>query len=372
MKAYGYLRACYLEARFDDILRSYPNEQVPEDDLTAWIFLAQIALCSEKYDEARNILSILDARYSGNPFILELLANTHIADGDFAAADAIYRRLEDRYTWPASLIRLSDAYVGQHYATTEWDDPAERFEWLNCSTARDAERLFVIGVDDRYARRYLPELLDSFTRTYPKGGWRLHIHLINPVSGTLDWIANRQRSGIPLCVTAEQQALRPTETADAHRIIEMRTYHACARFRILPRLLEYYARPLWVIDADMLALRPIDTLLAETGDASAHIGIVPGKGARCLSEYVWLSLSHYVPAPETLRFTRTLARQLNHQLACDHWGWGLDQTTFFAVLAWFKRHRPDFRIAHIPCSCVGEPDGQHPDAYFRSLVGSME
>jgi hypothetical protein len=372
MKAYGYLRTCYLDARFDDILQAYPDEQVPEDDLTAWIFLAQIALRSEEYDEARNILSFLDARYPRNPFVLELLANACIAGGDFATGDALYRRLEERYAWPASLIRLSDAYVGQHCTATEWDDPPERFEWLNRSAARDAERLFVVGVDDRYARRYLPDLLDSFARVYPEGGWRLHVHLINPAAGTLGWIASYRRSGIPLCVTAERQAFRPAETADAHRIVEMRTYYACARFRILPRLLEYYARPLWVIDADMLALRPIDTLLAETGDTSAHIGAAPlGKSARCLSEYVGLALGYYAPAPETLRFARTLARQINHQLACGHWGWGLDQTTFFAVLAWFKRHCPDFRMARIPRSCVVDKDGRHPDAYFLSLVGSM-
>jgi hypothetical protein len=197
--------------------------------------------------------------------------------------------------------------------------------------------------------------------------------LINPATETLDEIANHQRSGISLCVTAERQALRPSETADTHRIVEMRTYYACARFRILPRLLEHYARPLWVIDADMLALRPIDTLLAETGNTSAHIGIVSlGRRARCLSEYVWLALSYYAPAPETLCFARTLARQINHQLACDHWGWGLDQTTFFAVLAWFKRHHPDFRVVCIPWSCVADKDGRQPNACFRSLVGSME
>jgi hypothetical protein len=130
MKAYGYLRTCYLGARFDDILRSYPDEQVPEDDLAAWIFLSQTALRSGEHGEARNILSILDANHPGNPFIQELLANAWIASGDFATADAIYRRLEEHYVWPAGLIRLSDTYVGQHYASTEWDDPPDRFEWL--------------------------------------------------------------------------------------------------------------------------------------------------------------------------------------------------------------------------------------------------
>ncbi|MDR1936507.1 MAG: hypothetical protein LBS49_13190 [Candidatus Accumulibacter sp.] len=371
MKAYGYLRSCYLDARFDDIARTYPDERVPEDDLAAWIFLSQAALRSGEHDEARGILSILHARHPGNPFVQELLANALIAGGDFEAADAIYRRLEENYVWPAGLIRLSDIHVEQHYVSAQWDDPPERFQWLCRPASHDAAHVFVIGVDDRYARRYLPDLLDSLARVYPPGGWRLHIHLINPVSATRDWIVGLRQSGTPLCATTEHVAPRAAETSDTRRIVETRTYYACARFCVLPRLLEQYARPLWVIDADMLALRPVDTLLAEAGDPAPHIGIVPlGARARCLSEYIWLSVSYYSLAPATLRFTRTLARQINHLLACDQWGWGLDQTTFFAVLAWFERHHPDFRVARIPCSLVDDKDDKHSTAYFRSLVGS--
>ncbi|MDR2112515.1 MAG: outer membrane protein assembly factor BamD [Candidatus Accumulibacter sp.] len=375
MRAYGYLRTCCLDARFDDILRSYPDERVPEDDLAAWIFLAQVALRSGEHGEARNILSILDARHPGNPFVQELLANALIAGGDFATADAIYLRMAEHYAWPAGLIRLSDAHVGQHYASAEWDDPPERFEWLCRPPRLDATRLFVIGVDDRYAKRYLPGLLSSLARTYPQDGWRLHIHLINPAPETGDWIAGLRQSGTPLCATVERMAPRATETSDTRRIIETRTYYACARFRILPRLLEQYAQPLWIIDADMLARRPIDTLLAEAGDPAPHLGIIPLDGrarARCLYEEYYLSMSYYAPSPATLRFTRTLARQINHLLACDRWGWGLDQAAIFAVVAWFERHHPDFRIARIPRSFVSDIDKGHSDAYFHSLVGSVE
>jgi hypothetical protein len=216
-------------------------------------------------------------------------------------------------------------------------------------------------------------LLDSLARAYPQGGWQLHIHLINPSPETTDWIVSLRQSGTPLCATLERMTPRAAETSDTHRIIETRAYYACARFRILPRLLEQYAQPLWIIDADILALRPIDTLLTEAGDPTPHIGIIPlGKQAHCLSEYVYAAISYYAPTPMTLRFTRTLARQINHLLACDRWGWGLDQAAIFSVLAWFERHHPDFRAARIPCFFVSDKDHDHSAAYFRSLVGSTK
>lgn len=381
MKAYGLLRSSYLDSSFDDILRDYPDEQVPEDDLAAWITLAQAALRASKADDARHILSILHSQHPDNPFILELLANALIALPDYETADALYRQLETGYAWPASLIRISDQAIADYRSDPRWDTPAAHFSWLPwhaVDTPPDApaRRIFVVGVDDRYAHRYLPGLLDSLTRTYPDGAWLLHVHLVNPTPATLDWVRQLQQAGRAVAATSEQRAERPSETTDTRRIIEMRTFFACARFRVLPALLAHYASPLWVIDADMQAQRPIDTLFAETlaTDAAAPqgLGIVPMESlGRCVYEYIWLSLSYYAATPQTLDFTRTLARYINHQLADDHWGWGLDQAAFFAVLAWFERHEPGLEVARIPSACIADGLQNHPAAFFTSLVGSM-
>ena len=380
MKAYGILRSCYLDSSFQDIVHDYPDEQVPEHDLAAWITLAQAALRAGEHGEAQHILSILNADHPENPFVLELLANALIAGHDFAESDAIYRRLEKNFSWPASLIRVSDQTIASYHADVRWDDRPEQLSWMpfipagQVSADKD-RRIFVIGVDDRYAVRYLPGLLESLAQTYPDGGWLLHAHLINPTSETLDWIARLQKTGTPVAVTSETMLPRLAETSDTRRIVETRTYYACARFRVLPLLLEHYACPLWVIDADMQAQRSIDTLFAEAGQIKACNGlaVVPMEArGRCLYEYIWLSLSYYAPTPETLAFTRTLARYINHQLANERWGWGLDQAAFFAVLAWFERHVPDLEITRIPSTFVGDSLQSHPDAFFLSLVGSMQ
>ena len=379
MKAYGLLRSAYLDSGFNDILRDYPDEQVPEDDLAAWITLAQAALRVSKADDARHILSILHAQQPDNPFILELLANALIALPDYEAADALYRQLETGFAWPASLIRISDQTIGNYRSDPRWDTPPAHFSWLPWRAAETppdapARRIFVVGVDDRYAHRYVPGLLDSLARTYPDGAWLLHVHLVNPAPATLDWIRQLQQAGRPVAATSEQCAERPNETTDTRRIIEMRTFFACARFRVLPELLAHYACPLWVIDADMQAQRPIDTLFAETRQATAPrgLGIVPMESlGRCVYEYIWLSLSYYAATPQTLAFTSALARYINHQLADDHWGWGLDQAAFFAVLAWFERHEPALEVVRLPTACIADSLQNHPAAFFASLVGSM-
>ena len=379
MKAYGLLRSSFLDSSFNDLLLDYPDEQVPEHDLVAWITLAQAALRAGEHAEAQHILSILNAEHPENPFILELLANALIAGGDFATGDALYRQLETDFAWPASLIRVSDQAIESYRNESRWDDPPEQFSWLPFQAGTKVPgtktgRIFVVGVDDRYAQRYLPGLLESLTRTYPDGAWLLHVHLVNPARATLDWIARLQQAGTPVAATSEQRPVRPSETRDTRRTVEMRTYYACARFRVLPELLAHYARPLWVIDADMQAQRPIDTLFAETGQAEAGKGlvVVPMEArGRCLYEYIWLSLSYYAPTPETLAFTRTLARYINHHLANDHWGWGLDQAAFFAVLAWFERHVPALEVARISSACIADGLQNHPKAFFASLVGSM-
>ncbi len=375
LKTYGYLRTCLLDASLDEIYRAYPDEQIPTGDICTWIALAQVALRGGEGADAFAILDVLDKRDPDNPFVREFLANAHVARGDFAAADVLYRKLEDDYVWPAGLIRLADASFGADIDSPRWDEPPDRFSWIPCGNIDAKARIFVVGIDDRYAQRYLPDLIDSLTHTQAESPWLLHAHLVNPTQETLNWIAARQHAGTPVAATVESVPFRETEIVGTRRVVEMRTYYACARFRMLPHLLAHYAQPLWVIDADMRALRPVHTLLEEAGYGAANIdaGIVPlNERARCLTEYVWLSLSYYAPSPETQRFTQVLARYLNRQLAHDLWGWGLDQAAFFAVLAWSERHTPSFRVARLPYDFIADRDVQHPQAYFTSRVASLE
>lgn len=374
MQAYGYLRTCYLDAKFADLLAEYPDENVPEEDLTAWIFLAQAAFRSGEHDEALTILRILDERTPGNPFIAELLANVLVVRGDPESADTLYRQLEKHSVWPAALIRLSGDFIQPFHDAANRNESGTSFAWIPFHGATDNRQIFLTGVDDRYARRYLPGLIESLANTYADESWLLHVHLVNPEPETQQWILAKQQAGTPLAATIERMTPRPAETCDTHRIIETRTYYACARFRALPCLLERYARPLWVVDADMKARRTVDSLFeeAEINDLP-DIGFIPlGQFARCLSEFIWLSLSYFRPTPVVQRFAGTLARYIDYHLSNDLWGWGLDQTAFFSVITWFERRYPELRVARLPSAFVADPHHDSAQAFFHSLVGSCD
>jgi hypothetical protein len=374
MKAYGYLRAVYLDGGLDEVFSEYLDWQILEKDIHAWIFFARGMSRTGKTDEALNILTLLKERDPENPFVSELLANVLIDCKDFETADALYVGISDQYCWPAGSIRLSDSFIGGGYD--------QQFDYEPCfsdfnmyhfampeSYFHAGYQLFVISVDDRYAQRYLAGILRSLGEVYKDDLWLLHVHLINPSEETLETVFSYQASNIPLAASVEHIELRTDEIDDTRKITQMRTYYACARFRLLPFLFQFYCIPMWIIDVDMLVKRPLNDLFKKTGIQAENIdiGIVFNERARCLTEYIGAALSYYQPSETTENFARTLARYLDFHLDRGHWGWGLDQAAFFAVLEWFKRNRSGIKIGHFPSALICGGD----EAVFQNFVGSV-
>lgn len=375
MKAYGLLRACYLGAEIKDLEAAYGMEGIPSDTLPAWIALAQIALRGGEISQAYEISSAIAAQVPDSPFISEILGNTLLAMARHTEADQCYRQIEKNFAWPAAYIHLSDETLQQYFNSTYWDTPATQYQWLNATSANRPTQVFVVSVDDLYARRYLPRLIETLKETQVTEEWLLHAHLINPSQETLAWIAQLQAHGEQIAATCEAIAPPPSATTDTHKVVEARTYYACARLCALPLLLAQYQCPTWVIDVDMEALRSTSALKTQfrINPETTDLAIVPmAERGRCLYEYIWLSLSYFTPSEKTIRYTKLLSRYINHQLKLGHWGWGLDQAAFYATLQWYQRFEPTLEVVQLPSQIVEDQEFASANAYFRSHVGSRQ
>lgn len=367
LQAYGLFRAACLAARLSDVEAEYPDLDIPVHDLAAWIATGYAMLRQRRFDEALAIFGSLAEALPDNPVIAELHANTLIDTDQDEQADRLYQKLATTHRWPAALIRLADAWFEQ----LEREAPALQTP----ASPADNRLIFLLSVDDNYGLRYLPALIDSLDANYGAGKWLLHAHLINPSARLKAQLDERILAGTPLEYSEKALQLPASDTLHNRSVVEARTYYACARFLVLPELLEKFNCPIWVIDSDMLAVGDLRNAVARTLTVPFDLAFIHlGDDARCMYEKIFVTLSCFCPTTLGLRFARTLAAYLNAMFRLGHWGWGLDQAAIFCTQKWLRRHHPDLRIAAIDRAIIADSPEKsygHELCCFRSLIGSI-
>lgn len=371
MQFYGLFRAACLAGTLSDVNAAYPTLDIPSNDLAAWIVLGRALLVEGRHNDALQVLEILVNGYPDNPVINELYANVLIDAGRETEADAHCCRNAEQFIWPSGLIRLSDDWFESLLTNAADTAPISPRAPVNPNLL-----LFAISADEGYICRYLARLASSLAGIYGTDGWLLHVHVINPGANANEVIDELRASGIPIACSSERITLPQTETTKVNRIVEARTYYACARLRLLPELLDTYRVPVWLIDVDMVAISDLTAAMVTVeGLRKADVAFIflEHKG-RCLTEKVFLSLSCYWPTPMGRRYARVLRGYIDAMLAAERWGWGLDQAAAFCSLRWLQRNEPDFEVVPLPAEWVANSDtecNQIASACFKSLVGSV-
>ena len=182
------------------------------------------------------------------------------------------------------------------------------------------------------AHTTLPEAGDAAgqtaaTRAGAATPCRYHLHVVNPPPDARERIeAHRAMLGdVAIALTTE--TIDTANWDDERR----RTWFACARFRLLPHLMEAYAAPILMLDADMLVLRDLRGLIemASGGDVAA----VATERHVCEPwNWFWADVVFFNATPRALSFADLVARYVEHHLQAAEAHWFLDQIALTACL----------------------------------------
>jgi len=365
MAAYRILRHAYQLGWSNDA----PSPHVTGDDddfystlLTAYEHCRQGRL-NVAIEQTRSLV-ILRPHH---PVACELLANL-LHDGlEHELADQLYTALAPHYAWPSGLNRCGDRYfqaLPPHARTL-----GSPLQWLHRKEA-PSPAVAVISADPRYLERYLPKFLETFARHRAESGLSLHLHIVNGDATHLSLIP--PHTDDLLCgITCETLDLPREEIHRVDLCREHRTYYACARFRLLPMLLEHYACPLWVLDIDIEINRSLSTLCpphyAHTD--IAYIPLSAGWAGPFVSCFV--TIFGIFPTPMGLQTAQLIRASIEERLAIGQSGWGLDQAVIANTLCYMRRHHPDFHVTPLNAGLVGSKNTPTESPLLTSLVGSL-
>jgi hypothetical protein len=230
------------------------------------------------------------------------------------------------------------------------------------------EAVYVVGCDSRYFLLFGEALVNSLAR---RAGARLllHLHLVNPDSAA-EALLERLRTKLALPIACSRESVDFSTFSERQR----RTYLSCARYLILPDLLERYGKPMIVADADQLVVADLRPLLSDL--SQNDVGLL--RDDRQITNILSL-ISASVLAVNCsaggLRFARTLCDTITERMTDSAGlGWHLDQAGLAVAHLWHRDIRTLRLAPHIMDSVIdpmAAPDALDSRALFWSITFTL-
>lgn len=195
----------------------------------------------------------------------------------------------------------------------------------------------------------------------------LHIHVVNPDDAiAAEFEQLRIKTTIPLSLSIERVDL------SAFDDLQRKTYYSCSRFLVMPDLMQSISRPIILMDADQLVVRPLDGLFEQMRGADAGLLIFPHAAFNILS-LVSASVIFANSNSKSVKFFKGIAGYLSSMLLSpDRVQWHLDQA---ALAVAFIRNK-SVAVRALPSGIMQSSvyDGQQidfKDALFWSITYSI-
>lgn len=203
----------------------------------------------------------------------------------------------------------------------------------------------LVGCDGAYFKTFIPALVNSLTR-HAGLALRLHIHLLD-ADATCD------------ALRAQLLARRDIEIEfssgpDDYSAANRRLAYACTRFLLVPALLARDGLPVLVLDADLLALRPLAPLFDRLAAADFAIPL-GGAGHREPTEMLWASLVWFAPTPAGQALARLAANYVADAIAAGRAEWFIDQIALLAAYA-YGHAEVGTRVVLLPAALLDGSD----------------
>ncbi|OJW29533.1 MAG: hypothetical protein BGO51_10815 [Rhodospirillales bacterium 69-11] len=253
------------------------------------------------------------------------------------AADRVFRQIE-----AVDHGRVQAMQFGSHFfrrlRRRALPPPPDGFSPALCTS----DLIVFAACDGLYFERFGSALLASVRRNAAVD-CQFHLHVINPPADLDAHIAAyRAMLGGPSIVVSTERL--DTAGWDADRC---RTWYACARFRLLPHLMESYAAPILMLDTDLLVLRDLNPLLdaAAEGDI-ALVATEPHKQEPW--NWFWADVLFFNATNAALACADLVARYIDWHLQEGRAHWFLDQIALTACLRAGFREQVEPRVVTLP------------------------
>lgn len=218
------------------------------------------------FDAALNYLWRVIALGEENDDLWFHIGSCYAMMRQFAAANHVFKRniplpLQDGRLTSTALLRLP-ARRGDVVKVADTALPFERSFELAKDTVvfdarvRDADLIHLISCDSHYFRLFARPLARSMAERSGVAA-ALHFHIVNIEPDDLRLLEQLSKEyEVPIACTAERVEFKSLTQE------QIKTYLTCARFLLLPELMDHYEKLILVTDADQTIVRPIDRLIA--------------------------------------------------------------------------------------------------------------
>ncbi len=308
-------------------------DELSADLARQWSYAAQIGVGNAlrragRVAEAEAAYRVAACLCPSYPFTHTRLGCLYAVTGRHEEADRCFERAGHSWS-PAreEAIRLSPAFLERLGGAVETHPGTVELHDVTVPDGID-HILFSSG-DAGYITKFAFSLVNSINQNHHHPAF-IHIHAINPDARSDAEIARIKESfpGIKVAYSFEKTDVEPFGD-------EKKTYFACARFLVLPRLLKMYNKPVLMLDMDLLLLRDPSPLQAMVGEAD--FGAVGGSTMEIWNE-MWADVVYIKPSKRTVDFFDFAARYMLHFLTTGHPRWFLDQIALFVAR---HRRQPD-------------------------------
>lgn len=220
-------------------------------------------------------------------------------------------------------------------------------ENIDGTPASAPDFVVLLSMDGGYFKKYGRRMMLSLHRQNDKADWLVHVHIIHPDQACLDIADELRQEEVPLVLSWGNPEL-PEKRITGDEIIEHRTLYACTRLLLWPWALEKYNCPVWIVDCDMEAVRPLPP-----PDPSTDAGFIrfPPSLMPLYQEF-FLSAGYIRPTDEGVRFAKAMASYIQHYLDQHLWVWSLDQVAIYCIAAWLEQKGAPLSFSPLPSAMI--------------------
>jgi hypothetical protein len=314
------------------------------------------------YREAMSLRPDLPFAQSRLGSLLVLLGRPFEANDAFAFAASRARWIEEAIEFRQDLEPTADCT--RRDRTAEYPGASEG--------ETDAPFVLLVSCDSRYFQQYGYVLVNSARQTC-RPAPAFHVHLISPTPEDQALVLRLRRDfpEIDLFVTAEN-------VVDGGTAV-LRSLSSCARFLVLPTVIERYRRPVLVCDIDLVVLRDLNQLRATLPDADVAVIHRDAANLDFWDAYS-AAILWVMPTDAGLRFARKVEGYIERQMEKNRYWWYLDQIALYAAFVDESMAGRSLRVASLPIESMAmehvDPESSavsppSPDAYVWSITSSI-
>lgn len=297
------------------------------------------------YEAAEHAYRRAERLAPDDPFVANRLGALLCCKERYAESAPYFRRSAGAGLRPDGIIDFSPGFMESLAARGDaWRSTLQPARPEAGPPPRDIA--FLLSCDSGYFNRFAFALVHSLERNAGVD-YALHFHVVNADAGvdrTLARIAQRFPA-VALGVTRETRA-----TGDPY---SAKTYYACARFLLLPAILEARACPVAVLDLDVLAQRALGPLLERLRGHDLALPLI-GEGRREPAEMLSASFVYFAATPAARRAAAFAGAYIAHFLAQGRQDWFLEQIALLACRA--QASRLGVRLALLPEAVLESSD----------------